>query len=104
MRDSFLKNTRQSWKLWFIYASVLFCWLAFAIFDYLSDNLSAAKIILFSAFALAVEGAILAWSYFSIKCPRCGSRILLWGIVNNSLHKIPSIMQCPLCNYAGEPD
>jgi len=104
MEDNFLKRTRQSWKLKSIYTSIILCWLAIALLDYLSTRMSGARINFLLGIVLAAEFVFVTLLCSSIKCPSCGSRLVWWAIKNNKLHRLVLLKECPICNYGFDVD
>ena len=101
-RDAFLRTTGQLWRL--VVAGVVLPWPAVALglwaMRRLNQPLSEVG---FAVGAEALLAASIAWLVFSVKCPRCNSRLAVRAFRDPAglaaITALLGVRTCPNCGY-----
>lgn len=99
---SYLKSAGQMWKFWLFFLAfplIGSALLAAVLKGFLGQNVNLSIFLILSGLGLSLTGLVLGCG--TIKCPKCGAR-LLWKAVkeqpsNSWFSWLMSLDRCPVC-------
>lgn len=101
--NTFLDYTHQRWKLNAVYLVSIPLFIGWKLLKYYYKNFLAEKIWIYDSIYAFVALGIVAFLFFSIRCPKCKTCLGYYFASKFSYRKfltdLSKIKECPVCNY-----